>query len=77
MTNLKSIRTKRNITQYDLAVKCNISLSTLKAYEQGLKPVDGSKIRTLAILANALNCRIEDLIDDQDTKQLIRKIYGS
>lgn len=77
MTNLQLQRIKNNITQSQLAKICNMSESTLKAYEQGQKSIDGAKIRTLVTITSALNCKIEDILEDQYTIDLINKIYAS
>jgi transcriptional regulator with XRE-family HTH domain len=59
VTNLRTIRKARNMTQRDLAAASGIHEITISKYESG--KVDPS-ITNTEKLANALNCSINDLI---------------
>lgn len=63
MSNLKRIREEKNLTQSKLAEISGASLRTLQDYEQGHKDINGVKGITLYKLAQALDCKIEDLLN--------------
>lgn len=54
--NIRAIREKNNMTQYELAKKANISRATIIKLESG-EEIE-VKISTLEALANALNCPV-------------------
>ncbi len=59
---LKEYRTRMNLTQKELAERSEVSVSSIKAYEQGKADIASARGRTLYCLAKALNCSIEELI---------------
>jgi len=63
MTNLKRIRIDSGITQAALAERSGVSLRTLQDYEQGRKPINQAAAITVYRIANALDCKVEDLIE--------------
>lgn len=72
MSKLQDRRVAAGLTQTQLAYKADISSVTLVKYENGERQIDGAKIRTLALIARALNCRIEDIIEDEETISLLK-----
>ena len=60
---IKILREERNITQQALADAAGISIKTLQDYEGGRKDINGAAAGTVKKLAEALGCRMEDLID--------------
>lgn len=63
MTNLKRIRTERDITQAALSERSGVSLRTLQEYEQGRKPINGAAALTVYRIARELNITVEDLLE--------------
>jgi transcriptional regulator with XRE-family HTH domain len=63
MSNLKKIREEKNISQSKLAEISGVNLRTLQDYEQGSKDINGVRGITLYKLAQALKCKIEDLLE--------------
>ena len=63
MSNLKRMRIKHGITQGQLAVKSHVKLRTIRAYEQGYRDINKATYETLKVLARALCCEIEDLLE--------------
>lgn len=61
---LRSIRRAKDITQEQLSARSGVSRATIAAIESGKKRVVLSS--TILKLANALNCRVEDLFFDQE-----------
>ena len=63
MSNLKSLRVKRGLSQGQLAIKSHVELRTIQAYEQGYRDINKASYAILNALAKALNCELEDLIE--------------
>lgn len=62
-TPLKTWRTKRGLSQSELAKISGIPIRTIRAYEQREADIDHAQYNTLAALAQALSCDVRDLID--------------
>lgn len=74
---IKKYRTERGMSQPDLSAASGIGLSTIKAYEAGIR---NPKIKQLKILANALGVSVNDFIDIQientsDVMSLVTSLY--
>lgn len=72
MSKLQDIREKAGLTQWQLSLLTEIPITTIQKYEIGKANIDGAKIKTLAILARVLNCKIEDIIEDEYTISLLK-----
>lgn len=72
MSKLQDMREKVGLTQWQLSLLSEIPITTIQKYEIGKANIDGAKIKTLAILAKVLNCRIEDIIEDEYTISLLK-----
>ncbi len=66
MTNLQKMRKSRNLSQSQLASAANINVRTLQHYEQGAKLIDNAHLNTIIKLCTALNCNIEDILENSD-----------
>lgn len=64
MTNLKKKRKAAGLTQHELAERASVSVRTLQYYEQGVLSIDKAAAATVARLAFALGCHVEDLLSD-------------
>lgn len=64
INNLKQIREAAGITQAELAKLTGISVRVIQNYEQGARPLNGARAITVKHIANALGCRMEDLIEE-------------
>ena len=62
-TNLKRLRKRANLSQSALANASDVPVRTIQQYEQRQKDINKAQAQTLARLANALDCRIEDLME--------------
>lgn len=67
---LHDMRLKRGLSQSQLADKSGINVRTLQAYEQGLKNIDGAKLKTLINLSLALDCKISEIVTNEELKNL-------
>ena len=61
--SLKEMRTKRGLSQAQLADKSGVSVYMIQQYEQGFRNINGVKVTTAIKLADALECSVKDLIN--------------
>jgi DNA-binding transcriptional regulator YiaG len=59
---LKMIRKKRKLKQEELAVLSGVNVRSIRAYEQGKNDITKAQGDTLQMLAKALDCTIEELL---------------
>jgi transcriptional regulator with XRE-family HTH domain len=64
MNRLKQMREAAGITQAELAKRTGISVRVIQNYEQGARPLNGARAITVKHIADALGCRMEDLIEE-------------
>lgn len=62
-TRLDLLRQANDYTQAGLAEATGIPLRTIQEYCQGRKPLEKASIVRCLLLAKALGCKVEDLID--------------
>lgn len=62
-TRLRRIRTAYGCSQSELARMSGVSLRSIQMYEQRNKDINKGQLRSIASLAAALGCRIEDLME--------------
>lgn len=77
MSKLKTMRQAKGLSQSQLAEKANMNVRTLQHYEQGSKIFDHARIDTILRVCLALNCKFEDIIENQDYLDLIRRYEDS
>lgn len=65
--SLQEVRKQRNLSQRECAERSGINVRILQFYEQGVRDINGAKLSTLLKLCNALGCRLEDILTDQET----------
>ena len=63
MNKLQKVRKDKKITQKELAKRTNIPLNTIIKYETNVRQLN--KIDTLIKISKELNCKIQDLLDDE------------
>ena len=71
---LKEIRQAAGLSQAQLADKTGINVRTLQHYEQGSKNFDNARIDTIMKVCIALNCKLEDIIENQEYVDLLKKL---
>ncbi len=69
---IKTIREQKNMSQIDLAVKCNAEARKIGGTERGEYDF---RITSLLVIANGLGVSITDLIDFELADQLTLKIW--
>lgn len=60
--NLAQLRLKTCLSQNELAVKTNVSLRSIQAYEQGARDINKMQLITAIKLSDVLGCSPKDLI---------------
>ena len=63
-TKLKKLREARGLSQTELAQVSGVSLRSIQVYEQRENDIDKAQSHTLYKLARALNCTIEELLEN-------------
>lgn len=71
---LKQLRQAAGLSQSQFAEKAEMSVRTLQHYEQGSKDFNNARIDTIMKACIVLNCRLEDIIDNQDYIELLKKL---
>ena len=64
MSNLKRIRNEKNLSQGKLSEISGVNARMIQYYEQGVKDINKAQGLTLQALAIALDCKIEDLLEE-------------
>lgn len=77
MTKLKMMREKAGLSQSQLAEKTGIHYRTLQYYEQGQMNFDHARVDKILSAAIVLNCGIEDLVENQDIIDKVKKYQSS
>lgn len=72
-SKLKNTREERRISQKGLSDLTGISIRTIQAMEQGARMTKSANLAVLLKLCLALRCRLEDIIDDTETLELLRR----
>ena len=62
-TNLKKMRLRAGFSQSELAELSEVPLRTIQQYEQRQKNINKAQVEYLLMLAQALCCRVEDLVE--------------
>lgn len=63
MSNLKRIREEKKLSQSQLSKNSGVNFQMIQKYEQGVKDINKAQGITLYNLAQALECKMEDLIE--------------
>lgn len=70
---LKDLRETRGLSQSQLAAAAGIGTRVLQNYEQGARDLNGAKLATLLKLCNALECKLADIITDEETQEQLKE----
>ena len=63
MSNLKDTRKTKRMTQKQLAEASGVNVRMIQHYEQGVKDINKCEAMTVYKLAQALECKVEDLLE--------------
>ena len=70
---LQEIRKNKKLSQSQLAEITNISVRTIQHWECEKRNIDGAALETLCTLADALGCKIYDILESEDLIKKLRK----
>lgn len=73
MVKLKEVRRAKGLSQAKLAEKTGLNVRTLQHYEQGSKKFEHARLDTILKCAIALECKIENLMDNPDYIDLLKE----
>lgn len=73
MSKLKDVRQMAKLTQAQLAEQTDLNIRTIQHYEQGTKIFDHARIDTLLKVCIALNCKLEDILENEEYIKLLHK----
>lgn len=73
-TKLQVLRTQKGLSQAELAAISGVAKRTVQGYEQDTRSIDNAKLDTLCSLCLALDCKMEDIIEDKELIIRYRKI---
>ncbi len=74
MSKLKEKRQAAGFSQSQLAEKSGVNIRMLQHYEQGSKNFDHARIDTIIKICIALNCKLENIIENPEYIELIKKL---
>lgn len=64
-TKLKEKRTEKGYSQKQLSNMTGISTGTIREYEQQRRNIDHAQAKNVALLADALDCSMEELLEQK------------
>lgn len=73
VAKIKVMRTGSGMSQSQFARAVGINVRTLQAYEQRYRSFDSAPLKVLLQTAIVLGCGIEDIIEDAECIQLLKK----
>ena len=65
-SKLSLIRLNRGLSQRELAELSGVAERSIKCYEQFDRPIEHAKLHTLYKLCVALNCKLEDILENEE-----------
>lgn len=71
---LKAWRQAKGLSQSQLAEKTGINLRTIQHYEQGSKNFDHARIDTIMRACVALDCQLDDILENPEYVELAKKV---
>lgn len=74
---LQEIRLSKELSQSELAEKANLNVRMIQHYEQEVKNLNNAKIEVLLKLCIALNCKMEDIISNEEYLTLLEEYKKS
>lgn len=72
-TKLKQVRLNKGLTQAKLAELANLNVRVLEHYEQGSKKFDHARLDKILNVCIALDCKIQDVIENKHYIELLNK----
>lgn len=67
------MRKKRGYSQAELSELTGISTKNIQHYESGYRDINKAQLATLCTFALALECKIDDILTDEDLKSKLKR----
>jgi len=64
-TKLQKLRVKKGYSQKQFAAVSGVTVRAIQGYEQRSRPIEGARLDTLCSLCFALDCKIEDILENE------------
>lgn len=61
------------LSQSQLAKLAGVGVRVYQNYEQGVRDVSKAQLSTLLRICKALNCKLSDIVTDEETAELLRE----
>ena len=74
MSKLQEQRTASGITRQQLSELSGVNVRMIERYEQGERDINGAKLKTLLKLCETLGCELKDIVDDEETLELLNNM---
>lgn len=75
MSKLQELRKAQGLSQNELAIKSGINKRLIQAYEQMKdRSLDGAGLDKLIPLALALNCKISDILENEELRKQAQEL---
>ena len=74
MSKLQELRKAQGLSQSQLAKITNINIRIIQSYEQQERPVDNAGLDKLIPLALALNCKISDILENEELRNQAQEL---
>lgn len=71
-TKLQKVRVSKGLSQGQLAKLSGVATRTIQHYERGVRDIDRAKLETMCNLCSALECKIEDILENEETIKKFR-----
>ena len=68
--NLKVMRERWGMSQRELSERSGVPVRSIQLYEQGVNDIDRAQSHTVYALAWVLGCRMEDLLEEPESKRI-------
>lgn len=74
--NLQQRRQAARLSQSQLAKLAGVGVRVYQNYEQGVRDISKAQLSTLLRICKALNCKLSDIVTDQETAELLKEYEG-
>lgn len=74
--NLQQRRQAAGLSQSQLAKLAGVGVRVYQNYEQGVRDISKAQLSTLLRICKALNCKLSDIVTDQETVELLKEYEG-
>lgn len=73
-TKLRVLRVQRGFSQAELSRRSGVPMRTLQKFENNPHQIDHTKLDTYCQLCLALDCRIPDILEDEELIEKFNKV---